>query len=79
VIAIRLDQFAAGGKACELFEEANFADKLLIAGALAGGALDAAEQIAVILSQGLRPARRLEMGTRQRVWYRLIDYPSGKD
>ncbi len=88
MIAVRLDQFSAGGEACELFEEkaaiataaeAYFAHKLLIPGALTRGALDAAEQIAVILGKGLRPVRRLEMGARQRIWYRLRVPSSGKD
>ena len=56
VIAVGFDQFAAGGHAVELFEQhaafpaatqAQFADQLLVAGALAGGTFDTVEEFAV--------------------------------
>jgi hypothetical protein len=52
MIVVDLDQGSAGGDASELFEEqaalaasaeAELADELLVAGALAGGAFDAAD------------------------------------
>ncbi len=56
VIAVRLDQFAAGGHAVELFQQhaafapatqPQFANQLLVAGALAGGTLNTVEEFAV--------------------------------
>ena len=56
VVIVGLGEFAAGGEAGEVLEEETafaaagereFADELLVAGALAGRALDATEQVAV--------------------------------
>ena len=56
MIAVRFHQFAARGHAVELFEQqatlsaaaqAQFANQLLVAGALAGRTFDTAEEFAV--------------------------------
>ncbi len=56
MVAVRLDQFAAGGHAIQLFDQhaalpaaakAELANQLLIARALAGGAFNTAEEFAI--------------------------------
>ena len=58
MIAVWFDQFAAGGQPGEVFEQqatiaattqSHFADQLLVAGTLAGCALDAPEQVTVVV------------------------------
>jgi len=63
VVAVELDQPSGGGEAGEVLDEqatvmstreGEFADELLVAGAVARGALDAAEKFAVGQGEGHR-------------------------